>query len=341
MLDRQLRARVDEALEEFVAEEVGQVAALHEGLGPIIDQLRVTVAGGKRMRAAFCYWGWRAAGQPDTDAMIRAAAAMELAHAAAIVHDDIIDDSLVRRGMPSAHTALRKVAGNDGGTALAILVGDMLIVWAAHLFSSCGLPQTYLGRARQLWIAFARELVVGECLELLSGTGTGRVCRAMEIIRLKTAKYTVERPLHIGGTLGGASPQLLAAFTEYGLPLGEAFQLRDDLLGVFGDPDRTGKSNLDDLRSRKPTVLLALTLSGANPAEREELSRLLDGPGLEAEGLRVVREIMLKVGAREQVEAMIDERAAAALTALERTRMPSDASEALTQLVSATVTRRS
>jgi geranylgeranyl diphosphate synthase type I len=343
MPDRQLllRARVDEALEEFLAEEAGQVTALHDGLGPVVDQLRITVAGGKRMRAAFCYWGWRAAGQPDTDAMIRAAAAVELAHAAAIVHDDIIDSSPVRRGMPSAHIALRKAAGNDGGTALAILVGDMLMVWAAHLFSSCGLPQTYLGRARRLWITFARELVAGECLEILSGAGTARVHRAMEIIRLKTAKYTVERPLHIGGTLGGASPQLLAAFTEYGLPLGEAFQLRDDLLGVFGDPDRTGKSNLDDLRAGKPTVLLALTLSGANPAEREELDRLLDKPGLDTSGLRIIQEIMQRVGAREQVEAMIGERAAAARTALERIRMPSDVAEALTQLVSATVARRS
>ncbi|WP_285777294.1 polyprenyl synthetase family protein [Microtetraspora sp. NBRC 13810] len=342
--ERVFRARVDAALDAFLTEETEQVVALHEALAPVADQLRRAVAGGKRLRAAFCYWGWRAAWQPDSDAVIRAAAAMELVHAAALVHDDIIDDSPTRRGEPAAHVALRAAGTglprDDHGTALAILAGDMLMAWASHLFLTCGLPQAYLGRARNLWIKLARELVAGECLEILNG-GRPQVGRAVEIIRLKTAKYTVERPLHLGGLLGGAPRETLAAFTAYGVPLGEAFQLRDDLLGVFGDPARTGKSNLDDLRGRKPTALLAAALAGAGETDRKELERLLGDPGLDAGDLDAIQGIMRRAGARDHVETMIEERAASALGAIERTRMPPDAARALADLVAATTTRDS
>jgi geranylgeranyl diphosphate synthase type I len=345
---RLFRARVDEVLDTFLAEEAEQVMALHEDLTPVVAQLNRAVAGGKRLRAAFCYWGWRAAWQPDTDAMVRAAAAMELVHAASLVHDDIIDHSPMRRGAPTAHVALSANGTDDAdgqgrderGIALAILVGDMLLAWAAHLFLSCGLPQAYLGRARTLWITLARELVAGECLEILNG-GRPQARSAMEIIRLKTAKYTVERPLHIGGLLGGAPPETLTAFTAYGVPLGEAFQLRDDLLGVFGDPGKTGKSNLDDLRDRKPTALLAATLSATRGADRLELDRLLGSPDLDAEGLATIQEIMRRAGARDHVETMIEERAASALSVIERTRLPPDASQALAELVSTTTARDS
>ncbi|HEX2316559.1 MAG TPA: polyprenyl synthetase family protein [Thermomonospora sp.] len=338
------RSRVDAALEAFVARESAEVVTLDPCLGPVVDQLRQAVSGGKRVRAAFCYWGWRAAGQPDTDAVIRAAAAMELVHAAAIVHDDIIDDSAVRRGVPAAHVALRgpgRPSGGDRGTALAILVGDMLMTWAAHLFNTCGLPHSYVSRARSLWVTLARELIAGECMEILRPGARPEVDDALQIIRFKTAKYTVERPLHIGGTLAGASPGTLEAFTAYGVPLGEAFQLRDDLIGVFGDPGRTGKSNLDDLRGRKPTALLALTLTAVKDDDREELRHLLDGPGPADDDLRAVREIIERSGARDHVETMIAQRVRAALAALTRARLRPPATEALTLLASALTTRDS
>ena len=339
-----VRVRVDLALETFVAEEISRLTAINHRLAPVAHQLRTAVAEGKRLRAALCYWGWRAAGQPDSDAMIRAASAMELVHAAAIVHDDIIDGSAARRNAPTAHVALCEAIGGDdgkpGGVALAIVLGDLLISWAGQLFSSCGLPGPFLRRAQPLWSTLATALVAGECLEILRTGSRPSTADALEVIRYKTAKYTVEHPLHIGATLGGAPTGLLDAFTAYGIPLGEAFQLRDDLLGVFGDPGKTGKSNLDDLRGRKPTVLLAVTLAAAKGRDRKQIERLLGSRSeIGAVHLEVIQEIMLRTGARQRIESMIADRTAQATAAIERARLPAAASDALTQLASALTTR--
>lgn len=338
------KARIDEVLEEFVAVEIAGLLAIDDGLAPVATQLRAALAGGKRLRAAFCYWGWRAAGQPDTEAVIKAAAALELVHAAATVHDDIIDDSVTRRGVPTAHLALRAAlrTGEDRrarAVALAILVGDLLMTWAGQLFTSCGLPGAFVVRARPLWTVLARELIAGECLEILCTGDRPRVERSLQIIRFKTAKYTIERPLHLGGALAGAPKNVMSAFTAYGVPLGEAFQLRDDLLGMFGDPELTGKSNLDDLRGHKPTALLAVTLSAVEGTERGELERLLGRPDPEDPELRLIKEIIERTGARKQVESMIEERTAEALHAIGDAGLPVGVANALTQLAHAVVTR--
>jgi geranylgeranyl diphosphate synthase type I len=310
-------ARVDDVLAGFLATETAQLTRLDPALAPVARQLAATVADGKRLRAMFCYWGWRAAGQPDCEEIVRAAAAMELVHAAAIVHDDIIDNSATRRHAPAAHVALRSAIAerrsrDDGGQALAIVAGGLL----------------------------ARELAAGECLEIMAAGGPASASRARQIIRYKTAKYTVEHPLHIGAAAAGGTDTLRAACTDYGIPLGEAFQLRDDLLGVFGDPALTGKSNTDDLRGRKPTVLLAIALASAGAGDRRELSRLLDrGDALDGADLRTIREIISRTGARDRVESMIAQRAARAVSAIERTAIPGPAAEALTALVPALTAR--
>ncbi|BFV58652.1 polyprenyl synthetase family protein [Kitasatospora sp. CMC57] len=346
MPDPALKARIDQALNAFVEREAGLLVAIDGQLRPVAAQLQAAVADGKRLRAAFAYWGWRAAGQPDSEAMVRAAAAMELVHAAAVVHDDLIDGSPIRRGAPTAHVALRHaVAEGPGratsGRALAMLAGDLLMSWAGQLFAGCGLPAAYLGRARPLWATLARELVAGECLEILRTHAEPSEASSLEIVRYKTAKYTVEHPLHLGALLAGAPPALLATFTAYGLPLGEAFQLRDDLLGVFGDPGRTGKSNLDDLAGAKPTALLALTLAGATGAERARLRAVLGRADLCPAELAELREIMIRSGARARVEELITERATAARTALGRAALPTQAAAALAGLVTVATARTS
>ncbi|WP_150254354.1 polyprenyl synthetase family protein [Nocardiopsis deserti] len=341
-----LRARVDTELREFARRETDRLVAIDADLLPVAEQLDVAVTGGKRLRASFCYWGWRAAGQPDSDALVRAAAAMELVHAAAVVHDDLIDESPTRHGVPSAHVALRtafagRARPHAGSRALALLTGDLLMSWAAELFLCCGLPSAYLSRARELWLVMARELIAGECLEVLRTGSPPDTGRSLQVIRYKTAKYTVEHPLRIGGALAGAPGSMMEAFTAYGLPLGEAFQLRDDLLGLFGDPERTGKSNLDDVRGNRPTVLLAETWAAAAPAERRELRGLLGRRGLDGEGLSRVRSIMRRTGAPERVEEMIDQRVRAATSALARADLPGEAAAALSQMVASASDRRS
>lgn len=319
-----LRVRVDRALEEFVETEIVELLALDAELEPVADQMRISVSGGKRIRPAFCYWGWRAAGQPDTDAMVRAATALELVHAAAIVHDDIIDRSPLRRGRPTAHAKL--------GDALAMMIGDLLMAWAGQLFHTCGLPRSFLARAVPLWTTMGRELVAGECLEILRTGADPDVARSLTIVRFKTGSYTIERPLQIGAVLGGASPATVNALAAYARPLGEAFQLRDDLWGVFGEPARTGKSHLDDLAGHKPTALLALTLARAPEADRKRLCDLLDGP-LTTDGAAEIREIMRRSGAPDGVRQMITERAQTAQAALQKGGLTPDAANALTRLI--------
>lgn len=343
---RELKARVDRVLGEFVETEIGQLLEIDEDLAPVAEQLRVATAHGKRLRAAFCYWGWRAADQPDGVDLIRAAAAMELVHAAAIVHDDLIDDSRVRHGLPTAHLSLRDaVSGrprhHGAARSLAMLVGDLLMSWAGQLFTDCGLPAAYLARARPLWSILARELVAGECLEILRTGATPNVEASLQVIRYKTAKYTVEHPLRIGGALGGAALELRHFYTAYGLPLGEAFQLRDDLLGVFGDPDRTGKSDSDDIATGRPTALLAHAWHGAARTERGELRRLVGSHRVSGEDLDRIKAIMQDTKAAFRVERMVAERVDAALGAVERTRLPRDAADALTELAHSAAVRQS
>ncbi|MFD3873195.1 polyprenyl synthetase family protein [Streptomyces sp. NPDC058623] len=330
------KVRVDEVLHRVVGEEADRFAAIDASLAGVAEQLEASVARGKRLRAAFCYWGWRAVGQPDSDALVRAAASMELVHAAAVVHDDLIDDSPLRHGRPTAHVALRRaVSASDADTAarsLAMLVGDLLMALAGQLFAGCGLPSAYLARARPLWSVMARELIAGECLEILR-TGAGPdTAAALKVIRYKTAKYTVEHPLLIGGALAGAGARLREGYSAYGLPLGEAFQLRDDLLGLFGDPEDTGKANADDLRGHRPTALLAETWRLAGDEDRELLRGLLGRPDLDAEGLDVVRATMRRLGAPDRVEDMIAARVAEALAALHDLAVPERAGTALTVL---------
>ncbi|MEV0403114.1 polyprenyl synthetase family protein [Actinoallomurus sp. NPDC050550] len=348
MHDHELfKTRVDRILESVVEQEIAELIAIDEVLAPVAEQVRSAVMRGKRLRAAFCYWGWRAAGQPDRDAAVKLAAVMELVHAAALVHDDIVDDSPTRRGVPSVHVALRSALrpdrrGSDEsrhGAALAIMVGDLLIAMAGHLFADCGLPAGYLKRARPLWSALTRELMAGECLEILVTGQRPRLERSLKINRLKTAKYTVERPLQIGGVVAGAPDSVLESYTAYGVPLGEAYQLRDDLLGVFGDPRTTGKSNLDDLCGHKPTAMLALVLDEADQDARRALASLLGRRDLGVQDLQTIREIIASTGVPSRIESMIKERTAAALDAIHRARLPSDATLALTDLADALLDR--
>ncbi|MGW0390605.1 polyprenyl synthetase family protein [Streptomyces sp. NPDC003042] len=332
------KARIDRELEQFVAREAAQLLAIDTDLAPVAEQLQVAVAHGKRLRAAFCYWGWRAAGQPDSDALVRTAASVELVHAAAVVHDDIIDDSPIRHGLPTAHSALcgaqqqGPARSKSVARALAMLVGDLLISLAGQLFVTSGLPAAYLTRARPLWADLARELIAGECLEILRTGAVPDTDASLKVIRYKTAKYTVEQPLLIGGALAGAGPRLREAFSAYGLPLGEAFQLRDDLLGLFGDPARTGKANLDDLRTRRPTVLLAETWQAAGPADREQLRRVLERRHVGTRDLHAVRDVMSRLGAPARVENMINARVEEAARVLDEVDLPAHAARALAEL---------
>ena len=318
----QLRERVGAALTDFLTRQSGRVTAIGAELEAPLRAICDLVAGGKRLRPAFCYWGFRGAGGPDCEEIVVAATALELLQASALIHDDVMDGSDLRRGMPAVHrrfAALHRDEGWTGsadafGVGAAILLGDLCLSWCDEMLRACGLPQERLSAGFRVYEAMRTEVIGGQYLDLVAqATGDTSVERAMRVIRFKTAKYSVERPLQ----LGGADRELLGAYSAFGMPLGEAFQLRDDVLGVFGDPEQTGKPAGDDLREGKRTVLVAKALESANPAERATIQRDLGDPGLGDEGVARLRAILVHTGALGAVEKLIDELTVAAQAALD------------------------
>ena len=312
-----LRIRVQKELETFLERQQPILDAVGDDVLPMLDVVRSLVAGGKRMRPAFAYWGWRGAGGEDRHDIIPAVAALELLQACALIHDDVMDDSDTRRGGPSVHrqfASLHRAAGWAGppdtfGSGAAILLGDLTLVWADQMLFESPLPPSRLEAAKSVYDRMRVELMAGQYLDLLEqARGTGSVSRSLRVARYKAAKYTVEGPLHLGGVLAGATEDLLAAYSAYGIPVGEAFQLRDDVLGVFGDPDVTGKPAGDDLREGKRTVLVAVAEERSTPAQRQVIGKHLGDSRLGNDEIAALRQIISETGALEYVESLIDER---------------------------------
>ncbi|WP_229074368.1 polyprenyl synthetase family protein [Actinoplanes sp. DH11] len=328
-----LRARVHKEIERFLAAQAGVLDAVSDDCAPLVGYVGDLMSGGKRLRAAFCYWAWRAAGGPDEPAIVAAAAALEFFQAAALIHDDVMDDSDLRRGAPAMHRRFAGLhhgnawAGDGGhfGVSAAVLAGDLCLVWSDELYHSSGLPADALLRGRGVFNSMRTELMGGQYLDLLEQAAAARdpgraLERARRVVRFKSARYTVEQPLLLGARLAGAGDDVLAGLSAFGLPLGEAFQLRDDVLGVFGDSARTGKPAGDDLREGKRTVLVALTLQNTDPVRREQFTTLLGDPGLDAAGVDTLRDIIVSSGALAAVEdeiAGLLETSLAALDAIE------------------------
>ena len=342
-------ARIQDVLDEFLFEQGDRLAVLGPDAARLLEEARISVRGGKRLRAAFCYWGFRAVQpeMPDEKALLRACAALELLHASALVHDDYMDASDTRRGRPSTHIAFgaeHVAAGWTGdprqyGAAAAILLGDLLLTWADELLRRCGLPLSQVAPALDVFDLCRSEVIAGQFLDVsVQARGRADVETAMTVLRYKSAKYSVERPLHVGAALAGGDVDVLKELSAFGLPLGEAFQLRDDQLGVFGDPSTTGKPAGDDLVEGKRTVLVALALDGA-PAEAAQRLDAALGTHLTPDQVEHLREIIVESGAHGQVEAVIDELTAIALGALDRAAISEAAKAALRQLASAATQR--
>ena len=308
---------------------------------------RFILADGKRLRPMFCYWGWRGAGRPDGAEIITAAAALELFHAFALIHDDIMDDSDRRRGHPSVHRHFADLHTSHSwrgdatryGQSAALLCGDLCAAWADHMFTESGLPPEWIHRGHHLFTLMRTEVIAGQYLDLVSGVGEGSVAGALTVIRMKAARYTVTRPLQIGASLAGAGPDVLAELLRFGDPLGDAFQLRDDVLGVFGDPAITGKPVLDDLREGKPTVLIALARSRVDRAQADRLRTLFGRADLDPAGAEELRTIIAATGARDRVEEMIRVRADSAVAALTDAPITDEARDALAALAGTVVDR--
>ncbi|MEA2826813.1 MAG: geranylgeranyl diphosphate synthase, type [Actinomycetota bacterium] len=330
-----IAARVEDRIRAVLDDELARWAAIDAELIEPFEALKeLVLAGGKRLRPAFCHWAFTGAGGDPTDRMVvDAGAALELLHTFALIHDDIMDGSPTRRAMDTIHVqfeARHGLAGWRGegrrfGEGVAILAGDLAFVYADRMLAGA------CRAAIDVFTELRIEVNVGQYLDLV-GTARGRVAEdaARRICRFKSGKYTIERPLHLGAALAGRMPELGGALSAYGLPLGEAFQLRDDLLGVFGDETVTGKPVGEDLREGKPTVLYALAAEAAGGP-----GTALDRYGaddLTDDEIVALQEILVDTGAVKQLETRIDALVESAVEALEQAPLAEEAVAALAEL---------
>lgn len=345
-----VRSRVHAVLTDFVATQQRQWADVPEPVGPALAVLaQFVLSGGKRLRPAFCYWGWRGAGGADTDEIVAIAASVELLHTCALIHDDVMDGSQLRRGRPAVHGEFARLharaewAGDaeSFGRSAAILLGDLCLIWSDELYCSAGMSPAALGRARSRYDQMRVEPVLGQYLDLADqAQGSSSLARARVVARYKSAKYTVERPLQLGGSLAGGDEELLDGYSRFGLPLGEAFQLRDDVLGVFGDVSVTGKPVGDDLREGKRTALVLLSEENASAAQRAVLHRHFGDAHLDRNGIDAVRAVVVETGGLAAVEALIEQLTAQALDALALLPVDDETRAALSDLAAASSRRQ-
>lgn len=335
---RDIARRVDERLRRLLESERDRWGAFDGDLRHPIDEIgRLVLSGGKRLRPAFCHWGFVGAGGDDDDPRaVDAGAAFELMHAFALFHDDVMDDAASRRGQPTTHTAAADDHASQGwagesrrfGEGVAILVGDLAFVYADQLLE--GAP----AEAWRIWNELRIELNVGQYLDILGSVqGVRDVVKAERICRYKSGKYTIERPLHLGAVLAAPerAGELLPALTAYGLPLGDAFQMRDDVMGAFGDPEVTGKPVGGDLREGKPTPLLARAVARADAAQLDVLA-LVGRPGLHDRDVERIQQVVVETGALDDLERHISDLTAAAVESLDRAPITEVAKHELTAL---------
>ena len=349
-LDDGLEAEVHRELATFLQGKRDDALQIDPQFVAAVDSLsEFVLGGGKRLRPTFAWWGWRGAGgsplDPQAHAVLRAVSSLELVQACALVHDDLIDDSTTRRGAPTVHvefTARHRAAGWLGaterfGAATAILLGDIALAWADDMLRSADLWPDQLARAHAVWQAMRTEVLAGQYLDIVTqACGDETPETALQIDRYKTAAYTVERPLHLGAAIAGADPALIRAYRRFGADIGIAFQLRDDLLGMFGDPSITGKPAGDDLREGKRTVLLAYGLRAAEDKRHtgtaEVLRSAIGNPQVTEDTITNVRELLIEIGAVAEVERRISTLTDSALRNLGTADLEEPAGTQLAQL---------
>jgi geranylgeranyl diphosphate synthase, type I len=366
-LGQAFRDAVSAEITAFLTEQSAVLDSMGPELVPVHLMASQMLCGGKRMRPAFCVWGYvAAAGMPndfELKPLLAAAGSLDVLHVSALVHDDLMDSSDLRRGRPAAHRQFEALHANAGwlgdsaafGKAGAILLGDLLVMWSAQMLHGAGVEQSALERTLPIVEAMRTEVTCGQYLDMVAqahplrqrapAIGSLRptielaLDDASRVVEYKAARYTVQRPCQIGAALGGGNDELYFALGAYGSPLGRAFQFRDDLLGVFGDPQITGKPAGDDLREGKRTVLVAHAYAHASDAGQKLLLQRLGDSGLDEAGISELQQVITESGAREAVESMINDNYERALKALHDTEMTDEGCAGLTTLADAAVRR--
>jgi geranylgeranyl diphosphate synthase type I len=347
----ELASAVTDQLREYLRDRRSDAAYIGTDYAELTAGLEEFVLrGGKRVRPAFAYWGWRAVADasngpvdPFDPSMMRLFSALELLHACALVHDDVIDASATRRGLPTVHRLFCEKhrssqwhgSSEQFGISAAILLGDLALVWADDIVATADLSADAQLRVRRVWSAIRTEVLGGQYLDIVAeSSGSESVASAMTVNIYKTASYTISRPLQFGASAAADRPDVLAVFHELGTSLGVAFQLRDDVLGVFGDPAVTGKPSGDDLRSGKRTVLLAEAVERAEKVDpvAAKLLRTSIGTELSDAAVKELCLVIESVGALAAVEGRIDTLTRRALETLSAAPIDDQAKVGLSEL---------
>lgn len=357
VVETDLPEQVRESLAEHFRVRLAETDELDPAVGSAARELaEFVLGGGKRIRPTFAWWGWRAAGGSaggeQAAAMLRAATALELLQACALVHDDLIDHSDTRRGKPTMHRAFEQqhqaggYRGDGGrfGMAAAVLLGDLALSWADDRLHNAGLPAEALVRTLRPWRAMRTEVLAGQYLDVLGQFREDETPEAaLRICRLKSASYTVQRPLELGAEAAGADESALNSLRHFGSDIGVAFQLRDDLLGVFGDPEQTGKPAGDDLREGKRTLLVAEAVATARERDDRRALDLLRGvladPELDEARIERAMQLLVELGAVDAVEKRIGELTESAMSALASAQLAEPAASRLSELAVAVTDR--
>ena len=343
---KSLREQVEAQLQDFLSIQSDYFTAIAPELKPAATSLTAFVInGGKRFRPLFAAVGAMGAGSHLSDSEIRAFASLELLQACALVHDDLMDASDTRRGEPAIHKLFESMHESEKyqgkatqfGLSASVLIGDLALIWSDQMLNSSGIKSESLLAALGVHDEMRVELIAGQYLDVFEqARGTQSVAQALNIARYKSAKYTIERPLHLGAAIAIPDPlmraKLVSIYSEFGLPLGEAFQLRDDLLGVFGDPKVTGKPAGDDLREGKRTVLMAMTHDRISGAAEAEFLAEFGNHDISESAIARLQEIISETGAAMHVEDLIEELTSTALEALNRDEIVPQARELLTEM---------
>jgi len=328
-----LRREIDAEITAFLDDAGSYIESIGPELLPVSDAMRTfLIDGGKRFRPLLGAIGSIAVtGKYPDPATIKAVASLEFLHACALIHDDVMDGSDTRRGNPSIHRRFeamhreRRLSGDSAkyGEASAILLGDLALIWADLVLHRSGVGSDRLLSVLPIYDELRVELMAGQYLDVHEQSlATVDADRSLKVAKFKSGKYSIERPLHFGARLSHSNDETLRALSRYGIPIGEAFQLRDDILGVFGDPEQTGKPAGDDLREGKRTVLIALAVKGSDDAR---IFSALGDPHLNQEGIERIREAIISSGALAHVEEMISDRAEQAQEALSSTAIADEA----------------
>ncbi len=352
---------VQNKLDQFCDARRVELREISPEIEVIMDFTQSLLSGGKRFRALFAYWAWHGYANPTgelrlDDPIVGIASSLEMFHAAALVHDDLLDQSDTRRGAPAIHKRFESLHQQKGfagskerfGVAGSVLVGDMMLSWSSELFGDSLLQANHPNSEAACRAEFGKmrfEVMAGQYLDVLEENAaptrdrSEAVERANRVMLYKTAKYSLEAPLLIGAALAGARAENLSGLSRFGIPLGLAFQLRDDVLGVFGDPTVTGKPAGDDLREGKRTVLTGLTLEAVPASVGKLFEELLTSGELELEQIEWMRNLIVESGALEKTEKLISEYSSRSIEALAALEIDEVARLALAQLANAVINR--